>query len=189
MSAATQPYYTNESWSYPQSLMMYDIAALQALYGANYVTNSGDTVYKWNPNTGETSLNGIGQGAPGGNRVFLTIWDGGGNDTYDFSNYSSSLNVSLQPGNWSTISTSQLANLGNGHLAAGNIANALLYQNNPASLIENVIGGSGNDSIVGNAADNEFTGGRGNDFHRRRRWNQYGKLFGTFFRLLRHSKH
>ena len=54
--------------------------------------------------------------------------------------------------------------MGGSHLAAGNIANALLYQNNPASLIENAIGGSGNDTIIGNAADNEFTGGRGNDF-------------------------
>ena len=26
-------------------------------------------------------------GAPGGNRIFMTIWDGGGNDTYDLSNY------------------------------------------------------------------------------------------------------
>ena len=162
-SGATQPYYTNESWSYPQSLMMYDIAALQALYGANYATNAGDTVYRWNSNTGEMSVNGIGQGAPGGNRVFLTIWDGGGNDTYDFSNYSGNLNVSLQPGSWSTVSAVQLANLGDGHLATGNIANALLYQNNPASLIENVIGGSGNDSIVGNAANNTLTGGPGND--------------------------
>ena len=35
--------------------------------------------------------------------------------------------------------------------------------NNPASLIENAIGGSGNDSITGNAADNKLTGNAGND--------------------------
>ena len=28
--------YTNETWGYPQSLMMYDIAALQRIYGANF---------------------------------------------------------------------------------------------------------------------------------------------------------
>ncbi len=49
------------------------------------------------------------------------------------------------------------------HRAAGNIANALLYNNNPASLIENAIGGSGNDTIIGNLANNILTGSRGND--------------------------
>ena len=72
----------------------------------------------------------------------MTIWDGGGNDTYDFSNYTTNLSVNLQPGSWTTASTAQLANLGNGHTAIGNIANAYLYNNNPASLIENAVGGS-----------------------------------------------
>jgi hypothetical protein len=160
---ATAPYYTNGQWSYPQSLMMYDIAALQVLYGANYTTNAGDTTYSWNAATGEMFIDGVGQGAPGGNRVFLTVWDGGGSDAYDFSNYTTDLDVNLQPGEWTTASSDQLANLGSGRFAAGNVANALLYQGNPASLIENVIGGSGDDAIVGNAADNLFAGGAGND--------------------------
>jgi serralysin len=160
---ATDPYYTNEQWGYPQSLMMYDIAALQTAYGANYSTNAGDTTYSWSAVTGEMFIDDEGQGAPGGNRVFLTIWDGGGIDTYDFSNYATDLDVNLQPGQWTTASSDQLANLGNGHFAAGNIANALQYQGNPASLIENVIGGSGDDAIAGNAADNLFAGGAGND--------------------------
>jgi VCBS repeat-containing protein len=160
---ASAPYYTNEFWGYPQSLMMLDIAALQAEYGANFATNGGDTVYSWDPNSGQMFINGAGQGAPGANRIFLTIWDGGGKDTYDFSNYSTNLTVNLQPGAWTTTSSAQLANLGDGHVAAGNIANALLYQGNPASLIENAIGGSGNDTIVGNAANNKLTGGPGND--------------------------
>src|SRR5262245_7138468 len=93
----------------------------------------------------------------------MTLWDGGGIDTYDFSNYTTSLSVNLQPGNWTTVSSTQLANLGGGHTAIGNIANAYLYNNNPASLIENAIGGSGNDTIVGNATNNRLTGGAGND--------------------------
>ena len=148
---------------FPQTLMMYDIAAVQTMYGANYATNSGDTVYQWSPTTGEMSLNGVGMGAPAGNKIFMTIWDGGGQDTYDFSNYTTPLAVNLQPGGWTTASTTQLAYLGDGHYAAGNIANALLYNNNPASLIENVIGGADNDVMTGNIADNHFTGGGGND--------------------------
>ena len=160
---ASTSYYTNAYGSYPQTLMMYDIAAVQALYGANYTTNGGDTIYRWNPNTGEMSVNGTGQGAPATNTVFMTLWDGGGNDTYDFSAYTADLKVSLQPGEWTSLASAQLANLGNGHYATGNIANALLYKGNPASLIENAIGGSGNDILKGNAANNTLTGGGGND--------------------------
>ena len=160
---ANANYYTNGAYNYPQTLMMYDIAALQALYGANYSTNNGDTVYSWSASTGEQFINGFGQGAPGGNKIFMTLWDGGGHDTYDFSNYSSNLTIDLRPGYWTTVSTTQLASLGGGHVATGNIANSLLYQNNAASLIEDAIGGLGNDTIIGNDADNKLTGGAGND--------------------------
>jgi serralysin len=155
--------YTLGSTSYPQTLMMLDIAAIQTTYGANYNTNASNTVYSWSPTTGEMFIDGTGQGAPAGNRVFMTIWDGGGQDTYDFSNYTGNLSINLQPGQWSTVSAVQLAVLGGGHYAAGNIANALLYNNNPASLIENAIGGRGADTIVGNIANNHLTGGDGND--------------------------
>ena len=161
---ASTSYYTNAGWSYPQTLMVYDIAALQKLYGANYATNNTDTVYQWNPSTGELFVNGVGQGASGANQVYMTVWDGGGNDTYDFSNYATGLAVSLQPGGWSVTSAQQLANLGNGQSAVGSIFNALLYQSNPASLIENVNGGSGNDTIFGNSASNVFRGNGGNDY-------------------------
>jgi len=163
IGASTTQGLTNATWSFPQSLMLYDIAALQYMYGANYNTNSGDTVYRWDPATGQESINGVALAAPGGDTIFLTVWDGGGNDTYDFSNYTTNLAVNLQPGGWVTTSSVQLANLGAGHTAIGNIANAYLYGNNPASLIENAIGGSGNDNIIGNAANNKLTGGPGND--------------------------
>jgi serralysin len=164
IGASTTSGYTNGSTSYPQTLMMLDIQALQEMYGANYSTNSGNTVYSWSPTTGEMFINGVGQGAPAGNKIFMTVWDGGGNDTYDFSNYMTNLNVDLNPGGWTTVSSTQLAYLGNNHYAAGNIANALLYHDNPTSLIENAIGGTGSDTIIGNLADNRLTGGAGNDY-------------------------
>ncbi|SOE17220.1 serralysin [Hoeflea halophila] len=157
--------YINEAWGYAQSMMMYDIAGLQHMYGANYATNSGNTTYTWSPATGEMFINGIGQGAPGGNRIFLTIWDGGGVDTYNFSNHATDLTVNLNPGGWSTTSATQLAKLHylGSEIATGNIANALLYNGDARSLIERVIGGSGHDSITGNDANNELFGGSGND--------------------------
>ncbi|QCK88177.1 protease [Phreatobacter aquaticus] len=155
--------YTNEQWGFAQSLMMYDIAALQVMYGADFTTNATNSVYTFSSTTGQMFINGVGQGAPGGNRVFLTIWDGGGIDTYDFSNYTTNQAIDLTPGGWSLMSSVQQANLGGGNYARGNVYNALQSNGDVRSLIENAIGGSGNDTIIGNAADNDLKGGAGND--------------------------
>ncbi|HEV7251657.1 MAG TPA: M10 family metallopeptidase [Mesorhizobium sp.] len=157
--------YVNETGGYAQSLMMYDIAAIQHLYGANFATNGGDTTYRWSPSTGEFFVNGVGQGAPAANRILQTVWDGGGVDTYDFSNHGGALKVDLRPGEWTTTSFAQLAQLHyNGSKPAiGNIANALQYNGDPRSLIENAKGGSGNDVITGNQAANTLWGNGGAD--------------------------
>jgi serralysin len=156
--------YTNETWGYAQSLMIYDIAAMQHLYGAEFTTYSGSTTYTWNPNTGEMLIDGAAQGSPGGNKIFQTVWDGGGTDTYDFASYSADLNVDLRPGQWTITSAAQLAILDwQGTKAVGNIANALQYKGDVRSLIENAIGGSGNDVITGNQVGNQLTGGAGKD--------------------------
>ncbi|TBD46004.1 M10 family metallopeptidase C-terminal domain-containing protein [Rhizobium ruizarguesonis] len=150
----------------PQTFMMLDIAALQEMYGADYTTNSGDTVYKWNPNQGITYVNGVAAIAPAANRIFATIWDGGGIDTYDLTAYTTALKIDLRAGGYSVFSQGQLADLGGGPnngYARGNIFNALLYHDNTASLIENVKAGSGNDTITGNEADNTLWGNAGND--------------------------
>ncbi|QIB33341.1 M10 family metallopeptidase [Ancylobacter pratisalsi] len=155
--------YTFEQYGAPQTYMMLDILALQTMYGANYSYNDTDTTYMWNPETGQMSVNDVGQGIPGGNRVFLTIWDGGGNDTYDMSNYTDDVFIDLRPGQWSVTSSVQLAYLGDGHYANGTVYNSYLFEDNPASLIENAVGGVGNDALIGNQADNILTGGLGDD--------------------------
>jgi serralysin len=165
VGASTSAGYANETWGYAQSLMMYDIAALQHIYGANYKTNGGNTHYTWSPTTGEMFINDVGQGAPGGNQILLTVWDGGGNDTYSFTKYTNALKINLQPGTWTTTSQEQRAKLhwDGSKLAVGNIANALLYHEDTRSLIENAYGGSGNDSITGNIGKNSLRGNAGND--------------------------
>ena len=151
----------------PQGYMQYDLAALQYLYGANYNTNADDTVYTFSQTTGEMFVNGVGQGAPSGNKIFLTVWDGGGNDTIDVSNYANGVTVDLRPGEFSTFDQAQLANnLAYQNLtvlAPGNIAMSLLYNNDARSLIENVKGGTGNDIFIGNTANNVLDGGAGSD--------------------------
>src|SRR3546814_6954343 len=81
------------------------IRALQHLYGADFTTNNGNTVYSWNPLNGQTLVDGAVAISPGGNRIFATIWDGGGVDTYDLSAYSTNLNIDLRPGQHSTFSS------------------------------------------------------------------------------------
>ncbi len=154
---------TSEEWGDPQTFMMLDIAALQAMYGADYTANSGDTTYAWNPASGNTLINGQIAIRPGANRIFATIWDGGGNDTYNLSAYSTDLSINLTPGGHSLFSAGQRALLGVNRFARGNIFNALTVGGSDASLIENAIGGAGNDSIVGNDGINSLNGQGGAD--------------------------
>jgi Ca2+-binding RTX toxin-like protein len=151
----------------PQTYMQYDLAALQYMYGANYTTNATDSVYTFSQTTGEMFINGVGQGAPSGNKIFSTIWDGGGNDTIDASNYANGVTIDLRPGQFSTVDQAQLANntayQNITTLAPGNIAMSLLYNNDARSLIENAKGGAGNDVFVGNTANNVLDGGAGSD--------------------------
>ncbi len=155
--------------SNPQTYMMDDIAALQYLYGANFKV-LGPTRYSWSPDSGETMVNGVGQGRPGNagdpaadrNKIFLTLWNGDGREaTYDFSAYYTSVQINLNPGQYSVGSNTQLAQLGAGEYARANVYNALEYKNDARSLIANAVGGSGDDTIVGNNADNVLEGGLG----------------------------
>lgn len=168
----TSGFYQLGSVDGPQSFMQLDIAALQYLYGANYATSgedwSGDTVYTFSRDTGEMFINGIGEGTPTGNRIFRTIWDGDGEDTYNLSNYTTDLAIDLRAGEWSTFAADQLADLDvtssdPARIARGNVANALLVDNDVRGLIENAVGGVGNDVLTGNQVANTLDGGDGAD--------------------------
>jgi serralysin len=162
--------------SFPQSFMMLDIVALQWMYGADYTSNAGNTTWRFDPVTGETFVDGVGLGPPqtvwwDTPKLFRTIWDGGGIDTYDFSAYDAShqMRIDLAPGAWTDVdadSHAQAAYLGGGPnegYARGQVANAFTYFGDPRSLIENAIGGAGDDIISGNDANNRLEGRDGND--------------------------
>jgi Ca2+-binding RTX toxin-like protein len=170
IGASTTAGYGNETWGFAQSLMMYDIRAIQQMYGAEFTYNSSNTTYTFSQTTGEMFANGVGQGAPGANRIFRTLWDGNGVDTYDFGNYTTNLAVDLTPGGWSDLavgSTFQKAKLdaafGTNTYARGHLFNALQFNGDVRSLIENSNGGTGSDSIKGNAANNLLNGNGGDD--------------------------
>ncbi|WP_269715483.1 M10 family metallopeptidase [Caulobacter sp. NIBR2454] len=160
--------YRNGTWDYPQSLMLDDIRGLQHAYGARFDKAGEQQVYSWSPTTGELSIDGVGQGKPGGNRVFMTTWTAGAQVTYDFSAYGTDLDVDLAPGAWSTISQAQLARMDvrndPAKLAVGNIANAYFASEGDVdNLIVGAVGGRGDDSLKGNQGDNRLTGGAGDD--------------------------
>ncbi len=119
-----------------------DITALQKQYGANAETRKGDTTYGFNSNTDRDFLS---VKTPE-DKMVASIWDGGGNDTLDFSGYKQDQKITLKAGTFSDV----------GGLK-GNISIAY------GATIENAIGGSGNDLLVGNEVDNTLKGGDGND--------------------------
>lgn len=121
--------------------LLFDVAALQAIYGANLATRTGDTVYGFNSTAGreayDLSL------APA---AVFTIWDAGGVDTLDLSGYVLGSRIDLGEGKFSDA----------GGLT-GNISIAF------GAIVENAIGGKGNDVITGNDAANRLVGGGGAD--------------------------
>jgi Ca2+-binding RTX toxin-like protein len=134
----------DQAW--PATYMLYDIQALQSIYGANMSTRNGNTTYFGN--SGEYAL------ADGG-KIVATIWDGGGVDTIDASNQTGNSVIDLRPGHFSSIGA--IAN--NITIALGVTGNAKTQ----SAWIENASGGSGDDTMTGNEVSNVLTGGGGGD--------------------------
>lgn len=121
-----------------------DIAALQAMYGANTTHAAGDDAYTLH----DTNATGSGAG-------YYTIWDTGGIDELRYS------------GNRDTVIDLRAATLAyeaggggflsyvDGVIGGHTIANGV--------TIENASSGNGNDSLTGNATDNVLSAGAGND--------------------------
>jgi serralysin len=157
----------------PQTLAPLDAAALWHMYDANYETRKGDTIYRFSPTTGEIFASGsrndwgveeeTGLGAPQAPRPYAMIWDGGGRDRYDFSDWNARVVVDLRPGETSTIHA-EVSDLDlQGLDLLGRITNAPLHRGDPRALIEDCMGTVKDDRIHGNQADNHLSGGDGDD--------------------------
>ncbi len=127
---------------YPMTFMLVDILLLQYLYGENMTTRLENNTYGFHSNTGRAaySLNNI------EDKLVSCIWDSGGIDTLDFSLYTVNQVINLNEGCFSNI----------GGLRS-NIS--IAYK----TIIENAIGGKGDDTLIGNPFDNNLIGGDGND--------------------------
>ena len=128
----------------PQTPMVNDVMAMQAMYGAETTTRTGDTVYGFNSNvTGNTAS--IYNFSTNLNPI-LTIVDSAGNDTLDLSGYSTASTIDLAPGAASSANSMTL--------------NIWIAR---SAVIENARGGSAADIIRGNQVANVLTGNGGND--------------------------
>lgn len=144
---------------YASGLQLFDIAALQDTYGTtNTTTRSGDTTYSLG--------NGLGFDDASADDAFLyTIWDGGGTDTIDASDFNVAAEIDLNEGRFSSIGKD---GAGDGWAIdavattgvdpdPGNVAIA------NGTVIENAVGTAYNDRILGNDVANTLDGGVGND--------------------------
>ncbi len=131
-------------WGYQMGPGAFDIAAIQKLYGANTSYHKAADTY---------TLPGANVSGTG----WFTLWDAGGDDTIKVPDGAASATIDLRA-----------ATLVEGDPGAGGyvswvkgIAGGFTIAN--GVMIENAIGGTGNDTIVGNAAKNHLTGGGGQD--------------------------
>jgi Ca2+-binding RTX toxin-like protein len=138
----------DNGWS--GTLGAFDIAAIQARYGT-HAHNEGDTTY---------NLTDVVDDA-----YYQTIWDTGGTDSIAYGgSLDAVIDLTAATLNYSPTGGGAISFLNNSFPLAGNsflvrggytIANGV--------VIENATGGSGNDVLVGNSADNVLDGGAGSD--------------------------
>jgi serralysin len=115
-----------------------DMAVLQGYYGVNTTHNSGDDVYM-----------------VGGNAYYAAIWDTGGTDTLMAATEADAV-IDLRAATLDFSETgggvvSYVADVVGGYTIANGV------------VIENAIGGVGDDILRGNQADNRLEGGVGHD--------------------------
>ncbi|MFC3713763.1 M10 family metallopeptidase C-terminal domain-containing protein [Sphingoaurantiacus capsulatus] len=172
------------SFGYGSTPAVHDVAAIQALYGADMTTRTGDTTYGFNSNAGRSAFDFSANRVP-----IVTIWDAGGTDTLDLSGYNSDSTIDLNPGAFSSAGGIEqfktLAEVNAARLAAGlpartqeqfDFYEALktdlgltdgLFRDNIAiaygAVIENAKGGGGDDLLIANAVANLLDGGDGLD--------------------------
>ncbi len=126
---------------YPSAPMVYDIAAIQYLYGANNKYRTGNDTYSFDPL----------------HPFYQSIWDAGGNDTINLANFTTNCTIDLTPGHYSSL---LYVNQGTGaNLYDGTANLGIAY----GCIIENVTAGSGSDYITSNTANNIIDGGAGSD--------------------------
>jgi Ca2+-binding RTX toxin-like protein len=155
MSYRDPPRAPADDYGMPASPMAFDIAAVQALYGANTGTGLGDNTYFL-----------ADADAPGAQ--WFCIWDVGGTDTIAYDSWRNAT-IDLRPATLLDAPggggfESTVAGVRGGFTIAADFRNvAYNVGAETGVVIENARGGSGNDTLIGNRAANVFYGRGGQD--------------------------
>lgn len=172
------------NFAYAATPLVHDIAAIQAIYGADTTTRAGNTVYGFNSTADRAAydftLN---------TRPIVAIWDGGGNDTLDFSGWMTPSIIDLNEGAFSsgggTMEFATLEEVNANRISLGlaardqatyddyvalrealGLENGLFKDNISIAYgvtIENAVGGGGDDLIIANNVANRIDGRDGFD--------------------------
>ena len=147
--------FTSNGYLYAKTMMGFDIAALQYLYGKNTSAHTGSDTYAFD------------------SKALYSIWDAGGVDTLDGSTETSSVTLDLGQGQISYTGLVGTDTIGRGLAPGFSIAFGTDIENATGSayadlLIGNslgntISGGGGSDLIQGYAGDDSLSGGSGND--------------------------
>lgn len=134
-----------ESGDFNDAMMLYDLLALQAIWGAAEY-NTSNTTYT-GPRTGNVDA----------------IWDTGGTDTFDASARSGAVSLDLRDGRFSSFGGFEDVAIAYGvtiENAIGGSGNDRLTGNAVANRLS---GNDGNDIIKGNGGADDIDGGKGKD--------------------------
>ena len=127
---------------HPTTPMVFDITAIQFIYGANTHYHADNDTYTFND----------------ANTYHETLWDAGGNDTIRYDGAISGL-IDLNPGDGSFIGQQVYVQL-NGLNVGDPVPNVWIANK---VTIENAVAGQGNDTLIGNSSSNNLDGGAGID--------------------------
>ncbi|NVD97856.1 DUF4214 domain-containing protein [Massilia sp. BJB1822] len=139
---------SSKTGKYATTPMLYDIQAMQYLYGANMSYHTGDDVYS------------VSAAQPA-----MCIWDAGGSDTLDFSACTGPVVINLNAGQFSETAPG----LNNVSIAYGVTMEGAIAGSGGSTIYANVttnntiVGGSGADVIYQGAGNDRIEGGLGTD--------------------------
>jgi serralysin len=135
-------------WSpyFSSSFMIYDIAALQSIYGANRSFRTGNDVYDFKNNT-----------------LAFSVWDAGGQDIFDASSFLTSVTLDLREGQFSSIGDERNIGIAFGTRiedAVGGQEDDVIFGNASNNILK---GNKGDDLFYASAGSDQIDGGEGQD--------------------------
>jgi serralysin len=136
------PKHANNTYGSPATPMALDIAAVQAIYGANMSYRRGDDTYTL-PTANKAGT------------AWSCIWDAGGRDTISATTSARPVNINLNAADLLGKGAGGYVSSASGIVGGFTIANKV--------VIERALGGKASDTIIGNSAANSLSGSGGSD--------------------------